>query len=85
MKKKAIIISVSVLALIAAIIVPITLIPRPIVSKIAVIPLSGTITIENSSLFPGSAITPELVRDYLAKAEQDKSVKAIVFRIEPRW
>jgi len=82
MKKKAIIISVSVLALIAAIIVPITLIPRPIVSKIAVIPLSGTITIENSSLFPGSAITPELVRDYLAKAEQDKSVKAIVFRIE---
>jgi len=82
MKKKAIIISVSVLALIAAIIVPITLIPRPIVSKIAVIPLSGTITMENSSLFPGSAITPELVRDYLAKAEQDKSVKAIVFRIE---
>ena len=82
MKKKAIMISVSVLALIAAIIVPITLIPRPIVSKIAVIPLSGTITIENSSLFPGSAITPELVRDYLAKAEQDKSVKAIVFRIE---
>ena len=82
MKKKAIIISVSVLALIAAIIVPITLIPRPIVNKIAVIPLSGTITMENSSLFPGSAITPELVRDYLAKAEQDKSVKAIVFRIE---
>jgi len=82
MKKKAIIISVSVLALIAAIIVPITLIPRPIVSKIAVIPLNGTITTENSSLFPGSAITPELVRDYLAKAEQDKSVKAIVFRIE---
>jgi len=82
MKKKAIIISVSVLALIAAIIVPITLIPRPVVSKIAVIPLSGTITIENSSLFAGSAITPELVRDYLAKAEQDKSVKAIVFRIE---
>ena len=82
MKKKAIIISVSVLALIAAIIVPITLIPRRAVSKIAVIPLSGTITIENSSLFPGSAITPELVRDYLAKAEQDESVKAIVFRIE---
>ena len=82
MKKKAIIISVSVLALIAAIVVPITLIPRPIVSKIVVIPLSGAITIENSSLFPGSAITPELVRNYLAKAEQDKSVKAIVFRIE---
>lgn len=82
MKKKAIIISVSVLALLAAIIIPITLIPRPVVSKIAVIPLSGTITIENSSLFPGSAITPQLVSNYLAKAEQDKSVKAIVFRIE---
>ena len=40
MKKKAIIISVSVLAVLAAIIVPITLIPRPVVSKIAVIPLS---------------------------------------------
>jgi protease-4 len=82
MKKKAIIISVCVLAILAAIIVPITLVPRAIVSKIAVIPLSGTITIENSSLFPGSAITPELVRDYLTKAEQDKSVKAIILRIE---
>jgi protease-4 len=82
MKKKAIIISVSVLALLAAIIVPITLIPRPVASKIAVIPLSGTITIETSSLFSSSAITPELVRDYLAKAEQDKSVRAIVFHIE---
>jgi protease-4 len=82
MKKKVIIISVSVLALLAAIIVPITLIPRPVASKIAVIPLSGTITIETSSLFSSSAITPELVRDYLAKAEQDKSVRAIVFHIE---
>lgn len=82
MKKKAIIISVAVLALLAAIIIPITLISRPAVSKIAVIPLSGTITIEDSSLFPGSAITPELVRDYLTKAEEDKAVKAIIFRIE---
>jgi len=82
MRKKAIIISVAVLALLAAIIIPITLIPRPAVSKIAVIPLSGTITMEDSSLFPGSAITPELVRSYLAKAEEDKAVKAIIFRIE---
>jgi len=82
MKKKAIIISVCVLAVLVAIIVPITLVPRPVVSKIAVIPLSGTITMENSSPFSGSAITPELVRDYLAKAEQDKSVKAIILRIE---
>ena len=82
MKKRAIIISVSVVALLAAIIIPITLIPRPAVDKIAVISLSGTITIEDSSLFPGSAITPELVRDYLTKAEEDKAVKAIIFRIE---
>ncbi|MEA1871855.1 MAG: signal peptide peptidase SppA [Chloroflexota bacterium] len=82
MKKRAIIISVSILALLAAILIPIILIPRPAVGKIAVIPLSGTITIEYSSLFPGSAITPELVRDYLTKAEEDKAVKAIVFRIE---
>ena len=82
MKKKAIIISVAVLALLAAIIIPITLIPRPAVDKIAVISLSGTITTEGSSLFSGSTITPELVRDYLARVEKDKAVKAIVFRIE---
>lgn len=82
MKKKAIIISVSILAVLAAIMIPITLVPRPIVSKIAVIPLSGTITTGDSSLLSGSAITPELVRDYLAKAEADRSVEAIIFRIE---
>jgi len=82
MKKRAIIITVAVLALLAAIIIPITLITRPVVSKIAVIPLSGTITTGDSSLLSGSAITPELVRDYLAKAEADRSVKAIIFRIE---
>jgi protease-4 len=82
MKKKAIIISVSVVVVLAAIIIPITLMPRPIASKIAVIPLSGTITAGGSSLLSGSAITPELVRDYLAKVESDRSVKAIIFRIE---
>jgi len=81
-KKKAIIISVCVLALLAAILVPIFCISRPAVGKIAVIPLSGTITTGDSSLFSGSTITPELVRDYLTKVEKDKAVKAIVFRIE---
>jgi len=81
-KKKAIIISVGVLALLAAILIPTILIPRPPVGKIAVIPLSGTITTEDSSLLSGSTITPELVRDYLTKVEKDKTVKAIVFRIE---
>jgi len=81
-KKKAIIISVGVLALLAAILIPLILIPRLAAGKIAVISLSGTITTEDSSLLSGSTITPELVRDYLTKVEKDKTVKAIVFRIE---
>ena len=82
MKKKAIIISVVIVAVLAAVLIPITLIPRPTTGKIVVIPLSGTITTEGSSLLSGSTITPELVRDYLTKVEKDKAVKAIVFRIE---
>ena len=82
MKKKAIIITVCVLALLAAILVPTIFIPRPTVDKIAVISLSGTITTGDSSLLSGSTITPALVRDYLRKAEEDNAVKAIVFRIE---
>jgi protease-4 len=81
-KKKAIIISVCVLALLAAILIPLILIPRSVEGKIVVIPLSGSITTEGSSLLSDSTITPELVRDYLARVEKDKAVKAIVFRIE---
>jgi len=81
-KKKAIIISLGILALLAAILIPLILIPRLAAGKIAVIPLSGTITTGGSSLFSGSTITPELVRDYLTRAEKDKAVKAIVLRIE---
>ncbi|HEY4712432.1 MAG TPA: signal peptide peptidase SppA [Dehalococcoidia bacterium] len=81
-KKKAIIITVGVLALLAAILIPLILIPRPAADKIAVISLSGTITTGDSSLFSGSTITPDLVKDYLTRAENDKAVKAIVFRIE---
>ena len=82
MKKKAIIISLGILALLAAILIPLILIPRLAADKIAVIPLSGTITTGGFSLLSGSIITPELVRDYLTKAEEDKAVKAIIFRIE---
>lgn len=81
MKKKAIIISVCVLALLAAILVPIFCISRPTVGKIVVIPLSGTITTGDYSS-SSSTITPGLVRNYLAKAESDNAVKAIVLRIE---
>lgn len=82
MKKKAIIISLGILALLAAILIPTILISRPPADKIVVIPLSGTITTGGSLLFPGSTITPGLVRDYLTKAEKDTAVKAIVFHIE---
>jgi len=81
-KKKAIIISLGILALLAAIIIPTILIPRSAVGKIVVIPLSGTITTAGSLLSPGSTITPGLVRDYLTRAEKDTAVKAIVLRIE---
>ena len=82
MKKKAIIISLGILAVLAAIIIPTILIPRSAVGKIVVIPLSGTITIADSSMFLGSTITPDLVSDYLTRAEKDTAVKAIVLRIE---
>jgi len=83
-KKRAIIIGVSIVLLVAILVVVLVLVVpnRPSVGKIAVISLSGTITTESSSLFSGSTITPELVRDYLTKAEKDTAVKAIVFRID---
>jgi len=83
-KKRAIIIGVSIVLLVAILVVVLVLVvpSRPSVGKIAVISLSGTITTESSSLFCGSTITPELVRDYLTKVEKDKAVKAIVFHIE---
>ena len=82
MKKKAIIISLGILALLAAILIPTLLISRPVVGKIVVIPLTGTITAGGASSLSGSTITPDLVRNYLAKAESDTAVKAIVFHIE---
>jgi len=81
-KKKIIIITVCILALLAAILIPIILLSKPAVGKVVVIPLSGTITTGDSSLLSSSTITPGLVRKYLTKVKKDKSVKAIVLRIE---
>ena len=81
MKRKALIIGLCVLALVVAIVIPIALLPRGATDKIVVIPLSGSIATGDSSS-SGSAITPGLVRDYVARAESDRAVKAIVFRIE---
>ncbi len=84
MRKKAIIIGVSVVVVVAIIVVVLCseILGRPAVDKIAVISLSGTITMQDSSLLSGSTITPDLVKSYLTRAEQDKAVKAIVIRIE---
>lgn len=54
----------------------------PIGDKIAVIPLTGTISSQQGSFFFGPTITPALVREQLGRAERDMSVKAIVLRIE---
>jgi protease-4 len=81
-RKKAIIISLCVLAVAAAILVPLVLLPRWAGDKIVVIPLSGSITSGDFSLISGSAITPALVKDYLSRVEKDKAVKAIVLRID---
>jgi len=81
-RKKAIIVSLCVLALLAAILIPLVVLPGLAPDKVVVIPLSGSITTGGSSSSSGSSITPGLVRSYLAKAESDKAVKAIVFRIE---
>jgi protease-4 len=84
MKKKAIIIGVSVVVVVAivALVLNLGVLSRPAADKIAVIPLSGTITMQDSSLFSGITITPNLVETYLTRAEKDKTVKAIVLRIE---
>ena len=84
MRKKAIIIGVSVAVVVAAVVLVLSLdvLSRPAIGKIAVISLSGTITMQDSSLFSGETITPDLVKDFLTRAEQDKAVEAIVLRIE---
>ncbi len=82
-KKKAIIITLAALAVVAIVVLVIVRpIGRPAAGKIAVIPLSGTIGSQEGSRFLGSTITPELVRAYLGTAERDAAVKAIILRID---
>lgn len=74
------------IALLAIILVIITI---PLLScsmpldKVAVISLSGTIQAgQGSSLFGGSAITPDDVRINLKKASDDPMVRAVVIRVD---
>ncbi len=78
MKRGKIIIIGLAMLLLVVMLIPTSCIPAG--DKIAVISLSGTITAQSS--FFGSAITPELVKEQLDRAEKDGAVKAIVLRIE---
>jgi len=78
-KRKVIIIGMAVLLLVA-VLIPTSCIP--VGNKVAVIPLSGSITSAGGSFLFGSTITPEVVRGQLGKAEKDVTVKAIVLRID---
>ncbi len=81
--KKAIIISLSiVLVVVILVLVMVGPLARPPADRIAVITLSGTITFQGASLFSGAAITPDLVRSYLRRAEADRAVRAIVIRVD---
>ncbi len=78
-RKKVVIIGLAMLLLVAMVL-PTSCIP--IGDKIAVIPLSGSITSAGGSLLFGPTITPGSVREQLDRAEQDVTVKAVVLRID---
>lgn len=77
--KKVAVIGLSLLLIFAAITFTGCL---PAGDKVAVIPLSGTITNEGLPSFLGLTITPDQVKEQLEKAKGDSAVKAIVLRIE---
>ncbi|MFU8796943.1 MAG: signal peptide peptidase SppA [Dehalococcoidia bacterium] len=80
--KKAIIISLSVVIVVVVLVLFVFRpLGRPPADRIAVVSLSGTITFQGASLFSDAAITPDLVRSYLSRAESDEAVKAIVIRV----
>jgi len=82
-RKKIVVITLGILLVVAIVVLPILRpIGRPVADKIAVIPLSGTITFQEASFLSRSTITPGLVKEFLTRAEGDAAVKAIVLRIE---
>ena len=78
--KKGVVIALLVIVVVSLVV---TLLVRAREERIAVIPLSGTIAgTSQVGLLITSEITPKLVRDYLKRAEEDISVKAVVLRID---
>jgi len=82
MKRTKIAITILVMLILLAMLIPSGCISVPTANKIAVIPLSGAIGGGGSSFFFGPTITPELVKEQLNRAERDMAVRAIVLRIE---
>jgi protease-4 len=80
MKGRKITITSIVLLLLLMTLLPVACISMPVGDKVAVIPLSGTITAGSSFFSP--TITPEVVREQLDRAEKDRAVKAVVLRVE---
>ncbi len=82
MARKKIAITILVMLMVLTILIPAGCMSVSTANKLVVIPLSGTITSGGSSLFFGSTITPELVKEQLSRAEKDMAVRAVVLRIE---
>jgi len=82
MRKKAILITiVAILLVLLATSLACTITGEK--NKVAVIPLSGPIQTGPTGLFfPGSVISPQLVRSQLEQAREDDAVKAVVLQIE---
>jgi len=81
MKRKITIITLVTLLLLAMMI-PASCVSISTGDKIAVILLSGPITAGGTFSLFGSAITPQMVKEQLGRAEEDSSVKAVVLQIE---
>jgi len=82
MKKGKITIIALAMLLVVAMLAPAGCVSIPGRGKVAVIPLSGSITSAGGSLLFGPTITPSMVREQLGKAEKDMAVKAVVLRID---
>jgi len=82
MKKGKVTIIALTILLLVAMLAPAGCVSIPGRGKVAVIPLSGSITSAGGSLLFGPTITPDSVREQLGKAEKDMTVKAVVLRID---
>ncbi len=82
-KKRRVLISLGIVLAVVILVLSIARpFARPDMERIAVVSLTGAIVSDEGSLFAGPSITPELVKEYLRRAERDATVKAIVLRVD---